>query len=219
MNMSIWAILPLRALNGGKQRLSSVLSTAERQALVEHLFRHTLAAITSSGVIDGVCVVSPDPAVLDWVASLGVLPVLQGERGLNQGLEQARCALLVEKWIDALLVVLPDLPLVTPADIAALAKRSAPHSVVLAPDRHGQGTNALLVRPANALPWAFGEGSFDRHRAAARAERLALHVFHAQGTAFDVDMPDDWEMMRHTLAAADVEQESILVASVGGSGI
>jgi 2-phospho-L-lactate guanylyltransferase len=207
MNTSTWAILPLRALNDGKQRLSLVLSAAERRALVEQLFRRTLAAITSSGVIAGVCVVSPDPCVLDWVAPLGVLPVLQEERGLNQGLEHARRVILAEQQVDALLVVLPDLPLVAPADIAALVQRAAPRAVVLAPDRHEQGTNALLVRPARALPFCFGEGSFDRHRAAARNAHLAVHVLRAQGTAFDVDTPDDLYVMEQPLVGTDTDEQ------------
>jgi 2-phospho-L-lactate guanylyltransferase len=218
MNTSIWAILPLRAQNDGKQRLRSVLSAAERRALVEQLFRRALDAITISGVVNGVCVVSPDAEVLQWVGPLGVLPVLQEERGLNQGLEQARRALLAAQPIDGLLVVLPDLPCIAPSDITALVEQSAPRSVVLAPDRHAQGTNALLVRPAAALPFCFGEGSFDRHRAAATEAQLAIHLLHTPGTAFDVDTPDDWELMRHKFAAEDVEQESILFSSVADIG-
>lgn len=208
MNTSIWAILPLRALNNGKQRLSSVLSAAERRALVEHLFRHTLDAIKSSDVIDGVCVVSPDPAVLEWVAPLGVEPIWQPQPGLNVGLEWARRSLLAAHAIDALLVVLPDLPLVRADNITALVQRSTPRSVVLAPDRHGYGTNALLVRPGDAIPFAFGEGSCARHRAAAQRAQLRVHVFDAQGTAFDVDTPDDVEALQHVHVRADAGSEN-----------
>jgi len=206
--------LPLRALDDGKQRLSAVLGAAERRALVEQLFRHTLEAIRSSGVIDGVCVVSPDPAVLDWVAPLGVLPILQGDRGLNQGLEHARRALLAQRRMDALLVMLPDLPLVTSSDIVGLVGQAAAQSVVLAPDRHGQGTNALLVRPADVLPFRFGAGSFDRHHAAAREAQLEVHVFHTPGTAFDVDMPDDLSRMRQPHVGADAGEQTFCFSVV-----
>jgi 2-phospho-L-lactate guanylyltransferase len=186
--------------------------------LVEHLFCNTLDAITTSGVVDGVCVVSPDPAVLDWVAPLDVLPVLQQERGLNQGLEHARRAILAEQRIDALLVVLPDLPLVHADNITALVQRSTPHSVVLAPDRHGLGTNALLVRPADAMPVAFGEGSFARHCAAAQQRQLRVHVFDAQGTAFDVDTLDDVEALQHVHARVDAGSgNGGMVSCVGGA--
>lgn len=208
MNMSIWAILPLRALNDGKQRLRNVLSDNERRALVKQLFCHTLDAITSSGVVNGVCVVSPDPAVLHWVAPLDVTPILQPQPGLNQGLEHARQALVAERGVDALLVVLPDLPFLRPADIAALAERSTPHSVVLAPDRHEHGTNALLVRPAGALPFMFGAGSFDQHRTAARKAHLTIHLHQTPGTAFDVDMPEDLYTMQHPRGGANTSEHT-----------
>jgi 2-phospho-L-lactate guanylyltransferase len=113
--------------------------------------------------------------------------------------------LLAEQRMDALLVVLPDLPLVTASDIAELIAQSTPRSVVLAPDRHGQGTNALLARPADALPFAFGEGSFDRHRAAAQHAQLAVHEYRAQGTAFDVDIPDDMNTLHTWTSRADMD--------------
>lgn len=206
--MNTWAILPLRALSDGKHRLRTVRSTAQRRTLVERLFRHTFDALAMSGVIDGVCVVSPDPAVLEWVAPLGVFPVLQEERGLNQGLEHARRTIVVEKPVDALLIVLPDLPFVRADDITALVQRSTPRSVVLAPDRHRHGTNVLLARPADSLPFAFGEGSFTRHRAAAHLAQLDVHVFDAQGTAFDVDTPDDWETLQREYARAEAGAET-----------
>ena len=91
----------------------------------------------------------------------------------------------------ALLIVLGDLPLLTPADVAEMVALAAPRTVVLAPDRHGTGSNALLLAPPGLLPFRFGPHSAARHAAAATRRGLALRRYVATGTAFDIDTPAD----------------------------
>jgi 2-phospho-L-lactate guanylyltransferase len=67
---------------------------------------------------------------------------------------------------------------------------------VLAPDRGGTGTNALLLAPPDCLPFAFGVGSRARHEELARAGGVMLATYAAPGTAFDVDRPADLEELR-----------------------
>lgn len=198
--MNTWAILPLRSLRDGKRRLRGTLSAFERTTLVQQLFAHTLGAIQASQVVRGVAVVSPDPDLLAWIERFDVVPIMQPDLGLNAGLEHARRDLLAHFAPDALLVVLPDLPLIARDDLIAMVRRSTPRSVVLAPDQHGTGTNALLVRPAEAIPFRFGAGSFDHHRHNARSHRLAVHRYDALGTALDVDVPDDLAVMHERVA-------------------
>ena len=90
-------------------------------------------------------------------------------------------------------VVLGDLPLLTAADVAALVALAGGDApvVVLAPDRHERGTNALLLRPPDAIPFAFGPDSLARHRAAAAARGLPVRLYRAPGTALDLDTPED----------------------------
>ncbi len=63
----------------------------------------------------------------------------------------------------------------------ALIERSAnPPVVVIAPDRHEKGTNALLMSPAGLIEYDFGENSFERHcelarKAGARLEIVKIH--------------------------------------------
>jgi len=84
------------------------------------------------------------------------------------------------------------------AALLALAER--PPVAVLAPDRHGTGTNALLLRPPAALPFAFGVGSLARHRAVARARGLLSRSYDAPGTALDLDTPADLAELDTVLA-------------------
>ena len=52
-------------------------------------------------------------------------------------------------------------------EAAALAGRGGAGVVAIVPDRHGSGTNALLVSPPALVEPAFGPDSLALHRAAA----------------------------------------------------
>ena len=93
-------------------------------------------------------------------------------------------------------MLLGDLPLLEGADIAAMAEIAADPVwgapvVVLAPDRHRRGTNALLLRPPGALPFHFGYDSFAKHVGEAVAGGAELMIYRSPGTEFDLDTPGD----------------------------
>jgi 2-phospho-L-lactate/phosphoenolpyruvate guanylyltransferase len=201
--MATVAIVPLRSLHDGKRRLSDVLSSAERAALVRRLFLRARQAILGCGCVDLLCVVSPDPALLDWVQATGVLPLRQPGAGLNAGLEYARQRMLERRQWSSLLVLLPDLPLLEAADLRELRRLSQPESIVIASDRHGSGTNALLLQPADGIAFHFGAQSLQRHIAAAQARGLAVQRATASGIAIDLDTADDLDLLRRSPSAAD----------------
>ena len=59
------------------------------------------------------------------------------------------------------------------------------------PDRHGTGTNALVLSPPDAIEPSFGPDSLERHVAAAEAAGVPHRVEEVPGLALDVDTPDD----------------------------
>jgi 2-phospho-L-lactate guanylyltransferase len=63
--------------------------------------------------------------------------------------------------------------------------------VAIVPDRHGEGTNALVLRPPGAIRPAFGEGSCARHVAAARDGGIPHAVEELPSLALDLDTPAD----------------------------
>ena len=65
------------------------------------------------------------------------------------------------------------------------------HTVVIAADRVGEGTNAMLVRPPGLFPYAYGIGSFALHRAAAEAAGARVETYHSEQLMLDIDVPDD----------------------------
>ena len=142
--------------------------------------------------MDLCAVVSPDPAVSGYRRRRRG-PCRCGSRvsGLNPGLEEGR-AWALRRRADALLVVLGDLPLLTPADVAGLvAQATPPPVVVLAPDRHGTGSNALLLDSARRRSRSASAWKRRRAHGGGRPTRPALAALCTSGTAFDVDTPAD----------------------------
>lgn len=182
------AVIPVRSLEGAKSRLGEALDAEERRELVERLLRRTVAAALGSPGIDAVVVVSPDAEVLALAGSLGARPLTQASQGLNHALEEARSTLPD----DARLLVLPgDLPRISVAALGALLDGAPPApSVVLVTDRHGRGTNALLLDPASVIPFAFGGDSREAHACLARAAEATL-VEPESDLRIDLDTPDD----------------------------
>ncbi len=189
--------IPVHGFEGAKSRLGAVLDAEERRDLVVRLLRRAVeASLATTGVIE-VLVVSPDPDVLAVARDAGARALQQRSRGLNPALHEARAA--IERGA-RLLVVPSDLPAVSPATLdAVLAAGDAagPPCVVLAPDRHGRGTNALLLDPPDVIDPAFGGDSRAAHAwLASSADATFTEVPGELG--LDVDTPDDLLLVAST---------------------
>lgn len=186
------AVVPVRSLAGAKSRLGEVLDAEERRDLVARLLERTLDALTAVAGVGRTIVVSGDEAVLALARGRGssVVPLRQRGTGLNPGLEEAR-AVALELGAASVLVLPADLADPATDELAGLlAARPAGASVVLAPDRHGEGTNALLLTPPGAIDFSFGPGSRVAHRAAAAA--AGIRYTERDGLlALDLDTPED----------------------------
>ena len=181
--------IPVRSFEGAKSRLGAVLDAEERRELVELLLHRTIAAALAARGVGEVLVVSPDPDVLRVAEAAGARPVEQRSRGLNPALHEAR-----EAATGARLLILP-------ADIPAVAATAIEHvlevgdatgrpSVVLVPDRHGRGTNALLLDPPDVIDPEFGGDSRTGHAwLASSADAAYTEVRDVLG--LDVDTPED----------------------------
>ena len=192
----IVALVPVRSLSGAKSRLGEPLDAEERANLVLGLLQRTVEAALNATRLAGVVVVSMDAELLRQARVMGAASLLQETNGLNEGLDEARIAAGIAAT--AVMVLPADLPDVTAsaidrlAEAAAIALRDEPDKtlVALVPDRHGTGTNALLVAPPNAIPFRFGEGSRAAHAAAAKSAGASYLELDGPLT-FDVDTPDD----------------------------
>jgi 2-phospho-L-lactate guanylyltransferase len=195
--MTLWAIVPVKPLRRGKSRLAGTLTEDERTALNQELLEHTLKILSSLKELDQVLVVSRDPQALTIARNHGAKTVQEdGQPHLNTALARATVMAQVHS-IRGILVLPADLPLLTPDDVRALIDRAAkPPVVVIAPDRHGKGTNALLMVPAGQIEFDFGEGSFHRHCARAKKSGARLEIVELPSLGLDLDLPEDLEMIR-----------------------
>ncbi|MGE5250775.1 MAG: 2-phospho-L-lactate guanylyltransferase [Bacteroidota bacterium] len=195
--MTLWAIVPVKPLRYGKSRLAGTLSDDERAQLNERLLEHTLETLTGLKELAQVLVVSRDPRALSIAHSHGARTVREdGQPHLNMALKRA--SVIAQVYATQGVLVLPaDLPLLTRDDVLLLlARASRPPVVVIAPDRHMKGTNALLMSPAGLIEYDFGEGSFDRHCERVRQAGARLEVVNLPSLGLDLDLPEDLEMVR-----------------------
>jgi 2-phospho-L-lactate guanylyltransferase len=190
--MKIWAIIPVKPFNRAKSRLAKVLSPEQRISLAEKMFRHSLEVMISVQRIGGVLVVSRDSKALNIARSYNVQTVQEsGTPELNPAL--LRASQVVNTLGGEGVLVLPaDLPLVNAEDIEQMLHLGRYNAtVVLAPDRYDNGTNALLVSPPGLIPFSFGPSSFQRHVMLAEEANATVKVYRSERLALDIDTPDD----------------------------
>ena len=193
----VFAVVPVKDLRETKSRLAPVLNPGARAGLTLYMMGRVVRALQEAGVGE-VCVVSPDRVVLDEAARRGALPLLQESRGLNPALEEGRTRAL-GAGASTLLVLPADLPLLDAEDVRAVLEGGAEGPcVVVAPDGARSGTNALLVRPPETLPFLFGPESFEAHLRTARERGLDVRVCERPHLAFDLDTAGDLARLRET---------------------
>jgi 2-phospho-L-lactate guanylyltransferase len=189
-----WAIVPLRGLESAKTRLGGELDPEERLELVIAMAELTLAATRDASHVVGTVLVTADPAAGELAERFGARPLVQRIAGLNGAIVEAR-AVAAAAGATAIVVLPIDLAAVTAAAIDEVIEAAdrAPLGrpvVLLVPDRHGSGTNALAIAPAAAIEPAFGPDSRAVHRAAAAAAG-ATYLELAGPLTLDVDTADD----------------------------
>lgn len=193
--MTTVAILPIKRFGQAKQRLD----LADRADVMRDMARRVLRALEGAR-LDAVLVVTADPEAAALAAEHGADIVEEGEvRGHSEaallGIAEAE-----RRGATRVLLVAGDCPLLTSTDVDALLERHRGPGVVVFPDRHGTGTNALLIEPPSAMAPAFGEGSRARHERLAREAGSAVAVDEVLALARDVDTADDLALVRATLA-------------------
>lgn len=185
--MSLWALVPFRGAAGAKRRLREVLSEAERAALVEAMLRDVLATLAGSDGLAGVLLVSRDRAAPALAAEFAIEAFADSAADLAGAVTEASAYAAGRLGAAGTLFVPGDVPLATPADVAAVL--DGHEHVTLVPDDHDIGTNAAAVSPPNAFPYVFDGKSFKPHCDAARLAGYTPRVVRRPGFGLDVDTP------------------------------
>ena len=209
--MDATAIIPVKRFGDAKQRLLAALDRPQRAALVKAMLADVLDAVTEASRVERVIVVTSEGraqriALRHSQRVPTPLEVLQepGDRGHP---EAATLGIIRAKALGAgCVALLPgDCPLLEAGELDAALDRMHPGRVVVVPDRHGSGTNALLLSPPDAIGPAFGPGSRARHAGRGQRAGHEVAVEPLSSLALDVDTPEDLEAM-----AAVVEAEPAL---------
>ena len=191
--MRTLAVLPVKSFSAAKERLGTLLGSGSRHALAQAMFSDVLTSLGHVDGIEAIAVVTGD-ATAESVAVASQVLVLNDppEAGQSQaalaGIRHAQAT-----GFERVLLVPGDTPLLDPAELSDMLRRSAAAGLaaVVVPDRHGTGTNALLLSPPDAIEPSFGPGSLERHVKAAGAAGITCAVDPLPSLVLDVDTPED----------------------------
>jgi 2-phospho-L-lactate guanylyltransferase len=190
--MMPWVILPVKEMAGAKQRLSSLLSSAERIQLMRVMVRDVLTALSAAQGLAGIAVVTLDPWTRALAEEYCARIITEGAREGHTGAVTAAASALQAQGVSAILTLPGDIPGVKTPEVEALtAALTASPAFIIAPAHDEKGSNAILMSPPNAVALRFGEDSYFPHLAAARAARIAPQILRLPGIAMDIDTPAD----------------------------
>lgn len=184
-------LVPVKNLANAKERLSPVLSRAERRALAEAMLQDVLAAVAGVNPHTRVGVVTSDPlaTALAQRYRFTVIPDLANLSESDAIAHATECCMGTGE--ESALVIPGDIPLVQPEDVEQVLAAAPAQGTVLVPGWDGRGSNAVFRRPANLFPLRFGNDSFPPHLRAAQATGQPCVVLHLPRIGLDVDNPPD----------------------------
>ena len=184
-------IVPIKNLEGAKQRLSPVLEAEERRALAAAMMEDVLETLASWSTRPAVAVVTSDAhaSALAHRYCFEIIPEADN-RSETDAIALATRVVAERGWA-ATLVIPADVPLVEAAELESIVDAAPETGSVLVPSADGRGSNAVLRRPAALFPLRFGDDSFAPHRRAAQATGTPVVVLELPGIALDVDRPAD----------------------------
>jgi 2-phospho-L-lactate guanylyltransferase len=205
------AILPVKRFSAAKQRLGASVGEEARAELARAMVADVLGALARSASLQLLIVVTDEPSVAMAARGQGAQVLADtADAGQSAAVEiGVRHALAQD--IERVLCVPGDCPALDPRELERLL-RSPPGSgerrskgasraeVVIVPDRHGTGTNGLVLTPPDAIRPSFGPGSAARHRALARAARASWHLERLPSLLLDIDTGADLAALRERLA-------------------
>jgi len=189
--MDIWVVVPVKRLSESKVRLASSLSPIQRRDLALKMLQHVLKTLKK--LTGHVMVIGSDDEVKKASRDYDVPFVADKTDSLNRAVGQAidRC---VRKGSEAVLIVAADLPFLSSSDLEQLLETIEDESVTICPSKDC-GTNALFLRPPEAIPTRFGSRSLLSHIQEAMRRGRKYRIYWSPGLSFDVDTPEDLRLL------------------------
>ena len=199
--MTTFAVLPVKHFAQGKTRLAKDIGTGTRRALVEAMVTDVLIALRRSQRIDQTLVVTGESAMEAIAHGYDAATVLDPRDDSHSAAATLGVREAIARGASRVLLVPGDCPALDPKEIDLLLAEAPPAhpDVVIIPDRHGTGTNGLLLSPGDVIAPSFGPGSCKRHVAAAEEVGASVRIDEVASLVLDVDTLADLEALREAL--------------------
>jgi 2-phospho-L-lactate/phosphoenolpyruvate guanylyltransferase len=189
--MRATAVVPVKRFAVAKSRLGPGVDEARKPELVAAMVADVLEAIGRARQVDRTIVVSQEPAAAELAAAAGAELVSDFDDSSHSAAALAGIAAAEAAGARCVALLPGDCPLLDPRELDKVLTGVPDPYVAVIPDRHGTGTNALVLAPPSAIEPSFGEGSRERHVEAARAAGIAYGVEAIPSLGLDLDTPAD----------------------------
>jgi 2-phospho-L-lactate guanylyltransferase len=191
--MRTLAIVPIKSFEVAKQRLAGSLASGARRSLVQAMFSDVLGALRRTEAVDAIAVVTADQSARAAAAGERLVVLEDDVNAGQSAATEIGIAYAREQGFERVLLVPGDTPLLKPPELDDMLMRCARDAIAvgIVADRHGTGTNGLLIAPPGAFDPSFGPGSLERHLEQARSRELAFRVEGLPSLEHDVDTPGD----------------------------
>lgn len=193
------AILPVKRFSTAKQRLGETIADRLRADLAKAMAGDVLTALRACEAVERTIVVTSEPSVMSAARYIGAAVVEDTAEEGQSAAASLGLAYAIDHGFDRALCVPGDCPALDPAEVQELLTVER-QEVVIVPDRHGSGTNGLLLTPPDALSPSFGPDSRMRHQQLADAAGVAWRIVEAPSLLLDVDTGEDLQALRERLA-------------------
>jgi 2-phospho-L-lactate/phosphoenolpyruvate guanylyltransferase len=203
--MRTLAIVPIKSFDVAKQRLADSLAVGSRRSLVQAMFSDVLGALRRAQLVDRIAVVTADVAAGSIATGDRMVVLHDGASAGQSAATEIGIRYAIDHGFERVLLVPGDTPLLKPPDLDGMLARCEHDglAVAIVPDRHGTGTNGLLIAPPDAFHPSFGEGSLDRHVAQARERELEYRIEKLPSLEHDVDTSSDLAALWDVVATSE----------------
>jgi 2-phospho-L-lactate guanylyltransferase len=198
------AILPVKRFVLAKQRLQDSVADPLRAQLARAMVRDVLAALAQATGIERTILVTCERSLASDAREHGALLLSDTADAGQSAAVSIGVGHALAAGIERVLCVPGDCPALDHAELDRLLEAAAHgagggegtggatrRQVVIVPDRHGSGTNGLLLSPPDVIAPSFGPGSYARHRALAHAAGAACRTEHPPSLLLDIDTGED----------------------------
>ena len=186
----MWALIPINDFSESFSRLSEHLDSDRRRELTQILATQVFQVLCSIRSIEKIVVLSNEK---EWLKSFDnqKITILKDPEIKSLKAKIAHAAKWIQnQGIQQMLYLSVDLPFVQETDIAKfIAEHQGGLSIVKAHKENG--TNALILDLPATLEFQFGVNSFDKHLAAAKAQKINTKIVEIKNLSLDIDTWND----------------------------